>query len=89
MFFENVWPTSVWRSVVVPVDAGPAEVEQRLVEHAARRGVQRPRVDGGQDVVDAPVEAQLGQQPVGVLLRGLRLGAHRLVGVHVGEQGSR
>jgi hypothetical protein len=71
---------------VVPVDAGAAEVRQRLVEQPGALGVERGRVEGGEHVVQLAVELQLGAELLHVLYGGLTAGADGLVGVHLAEQ---
>ena len=71
---------------VVAVDAGAAEVRQRLVEQPGALGVERGRVEGGEHVVQLAVELQLGAELLHVLDRGLPARADGLVGVHLAEQ---
>ena len=73
--------------VLVLVDTRAVEVAQRQAQHPASAGVEGAGVDRGQRLEERPVESDLGEQPVGLLLGALTAGADRLVGVDVGEQG--
>ena len=72
--------------LLVLVDTGAPEVAQRQGQHPAPARVELGRVHGVEHVEQLAVQADLGEQLVGVLLALLAAGAHRLVGVHVGEQ---
>ena len=71
---------------VVAVDAGAAEVRQRLVEQPGGLRVELGGVQRGEDLVQLAVELQVRAELLHVLDRGLSARAHRLVGVHLAEQ---
>ncbi len=79
-------PAETLADGLVLVHAGPTEVAQRERQHPATAVVELGGVDGLEDVEQLAVEADLGEQLVGVLLAPLTARAHRLVGMHVGEQ---
>ena len=68
---------------VVLVDAGAAQIAQRLVHVIFRGGVGRIDVDGGERVEHATVERQLGGERVDFLLALIGGVAHLRIGVRV------
>ncbi len=74
---------------LVTVDAGPAEVAQRVLEHAGRVGVEPVRVEVDEGGVEVAVQAQVGDELLHLLAHLVGAGADRLVGVHLGPQGQR
>ena len=77
--------------LLVLVDAGPGEVLEDLVEEPPGLLVETSplrwlSVEGGEHLVEVAVEAELGDQPVHVLLGLLGGVTDRLVGMHVAEQ---
>jgi hypothetical protein len=73
--------------LAVEIDAGAAEVLERLVQQASGHRGEPVAVQRREDVVEHTVLAQLGHQPVDLDGRLLAAGPHALDRVDVGEQG--
>ncbi len=71
---------------LVTVDARPAEVAQRELEHAPCVGVEPLGAEPGEDGIQLRVVPELGVELLDVLRQGVGPVADRLVGVHLGEE---
>ncbi len=67
---------------LVAIDAGAAEVAQRVLDQAPRLGIERVRVERGKGLVEPAIEPQRGHERVDVLLAHAGGLADCLVGMH-------
>ncbi len=69
------------------IHSAAAEFEQNLREQPCRVGAQVRTVRGSEYLVESDVEATLGPRPRGFLAQFFREFPHRMVWMHLGQQG--